>query len=260
MCYAGLSGETTRFPPSSFYTDFYTETTKTTLATYLLLIRHGQNDWVGTNKLAGRTPGVHLNDHGREQSQALIEVLREQPISTVYSSPLERCRETAQPVAEALGLPVQTEPGVLEIDFGEWQGQSLKELSKLPDWAKVQHSPSTFRFPGGETFAGAQARAIATLERLRRRHENEVVAIFSHSDVIRLCVAHYIGTPIDLFQRIAIDTASISTLGFHDDRVMVLGVNRTAAMASLIRRPRKSRKMRRRTSRRAQIRRSKTQQ
>ncbi len=230
MCYDHLSNEIRRLQPAFVGPK---PPIKATLATYLLLIRHGQNDWVGSNKLAGRTPGVHLNEHGREQSQALIEVLREQPITTVYSSPLERCRETAQPVAAALGLPVQTEAGVLEIDFGEWQGQSLKELSKLPDWAKVQHSPSTFCFPGGETFTGAQARAVATLERLRRQHENEVVAIFSHSDVIRLCVAHYIGTPIDLFQRIAIETASISALGFHDDRVMVLGVNRTATMPKL---------------------------
>ncbi len=230
MCYDYLSDEIRRLSPAFAGSKL---PIKANLATYLLLIRHGQNDWVGTNKLAGRTSGVHLNDHGREQSQALIEVLRDQPITTVYSSPLERCQETAQPVAEALGLPVQEETGVLEIDFGEWQGQSLKDLSKLPDWSKVQHSPSTFRFPGGETFTEAQARAVATLERLRRQHENEVVAIFSHSDVIRLCMAHYIGTPMDLFQRIAIDTASISVLGFHDDRVMVLGVNRTAAMPKL---------------------------
>ncbi len=197
---------------------------------------------MGTDRLAGRTPGVHLNDHGREQSQALIDVLREQPITTVYSSPLERCQETAQPVAEALGLTVRAEPGVLEIDFGEWQGQSLKDLSKLPDWRKVQHSPSTFHFPAGESFTAAQARAVATLERLRRQHENEVVAIFSHSDVIRLCVAHYIGTPLDMFQRISIETASISALGFHDDRVMVLGINRTAEMPKLDPKPKEESK------------------
>ena len=95
------------------------------LVTNVLLIRHGENDWVGTDRLAGRTPGVHLNEKGRNQAQALADTLATQPIAAIYSSPLERCRETAQPTADALGLPVQIYEHVLEADYGEWQGQQV---------------------------------------------------------------------------------------------------------------------------------------
>ena len=193
--------------------------------TFVLLIRHGENDWVGTDRLAGRTPGVHLNDKGRQQAADLADLLKTQPISAVYSSPLERCMETAEPVAAALGLTVEAEPGVMEVNYGEWQGQSLKELSKTPDWHMVQHFPSTYRFPGGETLRETQARAVGAIERLHEQHPNQVIAVFSHGDIIRTSIAHFLGTPIDLFQRVIISTASISVLGFHDRRPMVLGVN-----------------------------------
>jgi probable phosphomutase (TIGR03848 family) len=186
--------------------------------TYLLLIRHGENDWVGTHRLAGRTPGVHLNETGRAQSARLAEQLSRYPISAVYSSPLERCLETAQPLAHALGLPVREEPGVLEVDYGEWRGGDLKELAKTPEW----HS---FRFPGGETLHEVQTRAVWALERIVRNHPNQLVAVLSHGDVIRTSLAHFMGTPLDLFQRIQIGTASISALAFHDLRPTVLFTN-----------------------------------
>ncbi len=129
--------------------------------TYLLLIRHGENDWVGSHKLAGRTPGVFLNDKGHSQSTQLAEQLAKQPIAVIYSSPLERCLQTAQPVADAVGLAVTHEPGVLEVDYGEWRGGDLRELSKTPEWHMVQHYPSTFRFPGGETLHEVQSRGRA---------------------------------------------------------------------------------------------------
>lgn len=193
--------------------------------TFVLLIRHGENDWVGTDRLAGRTPGVHLNEKGRQQAADLAALLKEQPIAAVYSSPLERCMETAEPLARALGMSVRAEPGVMEVNYGDWQGQSLKELSKLPDWHMVQHFPSTYRFPQGETLRETQARAVSTIERLHEQHSNEVVAVFSHGDIIRTTVAHFLGTPIDLFQRVIINTASVSVLALHDRRPMVLGMN-----------------------------------
>lgn len=193
--------------------------------TYLLLIRHGENDWVGTNRLAGRTPGVHLNEQGRQQSERLAQTLAQQPISAVYSSPLERCLETAQPIATALGLPVHAEPGVLEVDYGEWRGANLKELAEKPEWRAVQHYPSSFRFPGGETLYEVQTRAVAALERIVTAHPNQLVAVLSHGDVIRTSLAHFMGTPLDLFQRIQIGTASISGLAFHDLRPSVLFTN-----------------------------------
>jgi len=202
----------------------------TASTTYLLLIRHGENDWVGTHRLAGRTNGVLLNDKGREQSAQLAEILKNQPISAIYSSPLERCLQTAEPVAAALGQHVIEEPGVLEVDYGQWQGGDLKELSKLPEWQSVQHFPSTFRFPEGETLHQTQSRAVWAIERIVQAHPNQLVALFSHGDVIRTTIAHFMGTPLDLFQRINISTASISGLAFHNGRPMVLFTNYTAEL------------------------------
>jgi probable phosphomutase (TIGR03848 family) len=201
--------------------------------TYLLLIRHGENDWVGTDRLAGRTPDVHLNEKGRQQASNLGTLLTKQPIAAIYSSPLERCLETAQPLAQALGQPVITETDLLEVDYGEWRGANLKELAKLPEWHMVQHFPSIFRFPGGETLREVQSRAIQALERICSRHPNQVVAVFSHADLIRLCVAHYMGTPLDLFQRVVVNTASVSTFVFHNLKPTVLAVNYVAEMPVL---------------------------
>ncbi|MDI9545983.1 MAG: MSMEG_4193 family putative phosphomutase [Chloroflexota bacterium] len=201
--------------------------------TYVLLVRHGENDWVNSHRLAGRSPGVHLNDNGREQTERLRRALSEQPIAAIYSSPLERCIETAQPVAAALGLTVIPEPGLLEVNYGQWQGGDLKELAKSPEWELVQHLPGSFRFPDGETLYEVQGRAVETIERLRIAHPNQTVAIFSHGDVIRTTLAHYLGTPIDLFQRVAISTASVSAIAFFGPRPAVLFTNYLADMPRL---------------------------
>lgn len=193
--------------------------------TYVLLIRHGENEYVTTHKLAGRTPGVRLNERGCHQAHSLVGYLQEQPVDVVYSSPLERCIETAEPFAVQRGLPVNVEPGVMEVDYGGWQGADLRELSKLPEWSQVQHYPSLFRFPGGETLREVQARGVQSIELIRSAHPDQIVAVFSHGDIIRTVLAHYLGVPLDLFQRIAIATASVSVLGFFDGRPMVLGVN-----------------------------------
>jgi len=199
--------------------------------TILLLIRHGQNDWVGTHRLAGRTPGVHLNDKGREQARDLVRRLGEQPICAVYSSPMERCMETAQPLADHLGLTATPHAGVLEADFGEWQGASLKDLSKTPEWQLVQHYPSGFRFPGGgETLREVQGRMVGALEQIAQAHPKGVVAVFSHSDVIKTAVAHFLGTPLDLFQRIMIDTASVSVIALHKGGAHIIRVNDTGPL------------------------------
>ncbi len=195
--------------------------------TYLFLIRHGENEWVETGKLAGRTPGVHLNEKGHQQSAGLAERLANQPITAIYSSPLVRCVETAQPLSERLGVPIHEEPGLLEVDYGEWRGGELKELSKKPEWQLVQMYPSGFRFPGGETLREVQSRVVGTLERIRQEHEGEAIALFAHGDILRTTLAWYLGAPLDLFQRIVISTASVSVLGFHHFGPRVLLVNET---------------------------------
>ena len=129
-----------------------------------------------------------------------------------------------------MGQQVITEAGVVEVDYGQWQGGDLKELSKLPEWQSVQHFPSTFRFPDGESLYQTQSRAVGAIDRIVQSHPNQLVALFSHGDVIRTTLAHYMGTPLDLFQRIVINTASISALAFHNGRPMILFTNYTAEL------------------------------
>ena len=198
--------------------------------TFILLIRHGENEYVATHRLAGRTPGVQLNEKGCQQAQTLAGYLAQQPLDAIYSSPLDRCIETAEPLAGQRGLIVQVEPGLVEVDYGSWQGADLRELSKLLEWGQVQHYPSVFRFPGGETLREVQSRAVGTIERLRSVHEGQVLAVFSHGDIIRTTLAHYLGVPLDLFQRLGIATASVSVLGFFDGRPMVLAINYLAEL------------------------------
>ena len=144
-----------------------------------------------------------------------------------------RCVETATPLAAALEVSAIEDTSFLEVDYGTWQGADVRELAKLPAWQQVQHFPSTFRFPEGETLREVQNRAVAGLETLRKRHVNGVIAVFTHGDVIRTTLAHYLGVPIDLFQRIAISTASTSILAFHDERPMILGMNYLAELPTL---------------------------
>lgn len=194
-------------------------------ATIVLLIRHGENEYVATHRLAGRTAGVHLNDKGREQADRLVSYLADQPLAAIYSSPLVRCLETAAPLAQARSLPIIEESTFLEVDYGAWQGADLRELAKLDDWRKVQQTPSTFRFPGGESLREVQHRAVTGVEAVRSQHPNQVIAIVAHGDVIRTTLAHYLGVPLDLFQRIVIHPASVSVVSFHDGAASILGMN-----------------------------------
>jgi probable phosphoglycerate mutase len=179
----------------------------------LLLIRHGENDYVKKNILAGRLPEVHLNKKGRSQAQSLAERLKSVPIKAVYSSPLERAMETAGPLATSLGLEVMQRPGLLELDIGEWQGQPLRSLQKLKVWRKVQGNPSRFRFPGGEAFLDTQQRICTELEALAALHQpKEILACVSHADPIKLAVAYYLGMPLDHFQRLSVNPCSITAL------------------------------------------------
>lgn len=179
----------------------------------LLLIRHGLNDWVG-QRLAGWTPGVHLNDEGRAQAAALAERLAVVPLAAIYSSPLERTLETAQPLAKARGLTVQVRDGLGEARCGDWTGRTLKELKNEELWPVIQLYPSGARFPGGESLREVQARMVAELDAIRDSHPDQTVAVVSHSDPIRLAVAHYAGLALDLFQRLTISPASVTALAF----------------------------------------------
>jgi len=192
----------------------------------ILLIRHGENEYVAKGRLAGRLPGVHLNDHGKAQAQALGKTLANAPIKAVYASPLDRTMETAQPIAEALGMEVIPEPGLLEVDFGDWQDKTLKQLRRRKLWRTVQNSPSLTRFPEGETFANAQQRIVGAIEKLSQKHKpQDLIVCVSHSDIIKLAVAYYLGLHIDLFQRLMVAPASISTLHIGEGFARVINYN-----------------------------------
>ena len=179
--------------------------------TTLILIRHGHTDWVD-KKLAGWLPDVHLNELGQQQAQALVERLQPIELAAIYSSPLERTLETAQPIAQARGLKINQAPNLGEVKYGDWQGQSLKALAQKKEWKSVQATPSTFTFPNGESFREMQSRAVAAVEKISAAHETDAVALFSHGDVLKVIVAYYSGIALDNFQRIAISPASISVI------------------------------------------------
>jgi probable phosphomutase (TIGR03848 family) len=175
----------------------------------LLLIRHAPTAETG-KILTGRLPGVGLHDEGRDVAEALARSLEASPLAAIYTSPVLRCRQTAKAVALPHGLSPSTVGGLAEVDYGEWAGRPLKVLARTKLWESVVRAPSRVRFPGGETLAEVQARAVAACEAISTRHAKDTVAVVSHGDVIKAAVAHFIGTPLDLFQRIRVQPASVS--------------------------------------------------
>jgi len=194
--------------------------------TQFLLIRHAVNDWVKTGKLAGWTPEVHLNDQGKAQAQALGQRLAEAKLHALYSSPLERTLETAQAIADHHpGLQVEPHAGIGEVRYGAWQGEELNKLRRHKLWDNVQHYPTRVQFPQGETMRAAQARAVDVIEALYAQHPRQTVVLVSHSDIIKMIVAHYLGMHLDVFQRINISPASITTLVLGSGMPFVHAVN-----------------------------------
>jgi probable phosphoglycerate mutase len=191
-----------------------------------LLIRHGENDYVKKGRLAGRLPGVHLNETGRKQAALLAERLAGAPVKAIYTSPLERAVETAAPLAAALGLEVQARPGLIEIEYGEWTGKSLKSLRRLKFWKTVQLAASLARFPGGESFFDAQARIVAELEGLKKQHDaKDLVVCVTHGDPVKLAVAYYIGLPLDHFQRLGASPGAITGLMLGEAGSFLVNLN-----------------------------------
>lgn len=196
-------------------------------ATTILLVRHGQTPTTG-KVLPGRAKGLHLADEGHRQAETAAErIAALGKVEAVYSSPLERAKETAAPISKVLGLRTKVDRGLFECDFGDWTGKELKKLMKLPEWQTVQRAPSTFRFPNGESFTEMQTRMVSALDRLRREHPGGTIVCVSHADTIKAAVAHALGTHIDLFQRIVISPASVSALTWHAGGPIVLAVNST---------------------------------
>jgi len=198
--------------------------------TTFLLIRHALCDPVGRS-IAGRQPGIHLNDAGKLQALSLAERLVGLSLGALYSSPLERAVETAGPIGQRHALPVQTLQGLNEIDFGEWTGRSLAELDQLPAWRAFNSFRSGSRIPGGENMAEVLARSIRETDRLRRLHpqRESLVALVSHGDVLRVLIAHALGMAPDLMQRLELSPASVTLIEMEDYGSRVLLLNSTGA-------------------------------
>lgn len=195
--------------------------------TIIVLLRHGENEWVKKHRLAGWIPGVHLNDKGKQQARDAAQRLSVLPVKALYSSPVMRCMETAAFVGEALGLDVVPLDGLGEVRYGSWEGKKIKKLARKSEWHAVQHYPSRMRFPGGgEALREVQFRMVQTVERLAMQHPDDVIVAVSHADAIKLVLAHYLGVHTDLFQRIAVSPASVSILALADNgAVRVLRLN-----------------------------------
>jgi len=191
-------------------------------STVVLLVRHGQTPTTG-KILPGRAAGLHLAETGVEQAERVAQRIAEiKTIDAIYASPLERARETAAPIGRVRGMKVQIDRGLLECDFGEWTGRELKDLMKLPEWGTVQRAPSTFRFPGGESFTEMQTRIVTALDRLRAKHPGGTIVCVSHADPIKAAAAHA-------------STCSVTAIAYTAGGPIVLTVNSTGASLAELR-------------------------
>ncbi len=193
---------------------------------YILLVRHAENNYTRQHRLAGRLTDVHLNQPGLEQSKALANTLANLPLKAIYSSPLERALETAQPLAEQKNLEIVPLPGLIEIDYGDWQGCSLKELYRTKMWKAFQQSPEWMCFPNGETLLQAQTRMIETIWTIAHQHEQkDWVVCVSHADPIKLALAYFLNMPLGTYQRLTIGLVSITTLYLDPPEARLISAN-----------------------------------
>jgi probable phosphomutase (TIGR03848 family) len=217
----------------------------------LILARHGRTTANATGVLAGRSKGVHLDDHGIEQARAAGARLVGLPLAAVVSSPLERCRETAKELVAGLDpLPrVLTDRGLVECDYGDWTGRELRTLAKEPLWKTVQSHPSAAEFPAGESMAEMSSRAIAAARRWDARvgaeHGPDAVWLaISHGDVIKAILADALGIHLDAFQRIMVDPASMSVVRYTPLRPFVVTMNTHEGSLAHLRPPTRKRRTR----------------
>lgn len=197
--------------------------------TTVLLVRHATTAATG-KRLGGWTPGVHLDDNGVAQAEATAARIAaaDMDVRAVYASPLERTQDTAKIIARALSLRVRTRRGLGEVDYGTWTDRPLSQLRRRKDWSVIQQTPSRFTFPAGESIRGAQLRVVDQVEALADQHRKDVIVAVSHADIIKAAVAHFLGMPLDTFQRIVVSPASITVLSLpRGGTPVLLGLNET---------------------------------
>ncbi len=202
--------------------------------TTVVLLRHGRSTANTAGVLAGRSPGVFLDDKGREQAEAVAARLAGITLDALISSPMDRCRQTVAPLAAATGLPVRIEPRLAEVDYGEWTGRELKDLGGEELWRTVQAHPSAAVFPGGEGLAAVSVRAVTAIrELITELGEDAVILICSHGDVIKSVLADALGLHLDGFQRIVVAPASLSVIRYTPYRPFVERINDSGELGSL---------------------------
>ncbi|CCQ16509.1 Phosphoglycerate mutase family protein [Rhodococcus sp. AW25M09] len=200
----------------------------------VILLRHGRSTSNTAGTLAGRSEGVALDERGREQARAVAERLGDLPIAEIVRSPLLRCEQTVEPLAAELGISAVVEDRLVEVDYGQWTGRTIKELLAEPLWKVVQQHPSAAVFPEGEGLAAVQQRAVQAVRehdaRLAAKHGRDVLWVAcSHGDVIKSVISDAMGAHLDTFQRIVADPASISVVRYTSTRPFVLRTNDTGA-------------------------------
>lgn len=198
------------------------------MATTVYLVRHAAHDRVDS-VLCGRMPGVGLGEDGRWQAEALARHFGRKAVDAVWTSPVQRARETAEPIAAGLGLIAWDSDALCEIDFGAWTGRDFAVLRDDPRWRRWNEARGSERPPGGESMAEAQARAMGELERAREEHPDGGVVLVSHGDVIKSMVAGVLGLPLDAHARFDIAPASVSALAVWEGGGKVLRMNETVA-------------------------------
>ena len=204
------------------------------LMTTILLIRHAVNDFVKTGKLAGWTEGVHLNEEGKAQAEALGLRLAGAPLQHIYASPIDRTMETAAAIAKHhRQLNVELNRDIGEVHYGDWEGKKVSDLQRRKMWDVVQEYPSRAYFPNGETMRGAQVRIVDAIEALARKHPSQMIALVFHADLIKMALAHYLGMHLDVFQRIVVSPASISALQLGHSRPFIICMNDIAHVLAL---------------------------
>ena len=218
----------------------------------VILLRHGRSTANTAGVLAGRTPGVALDEQGQAQADALVQRLAQLPLAAVVCSPLQRCRDTVVPLAQARELEVTVDDRFIEVDYGEWTGRELRTLAKEPLWKVVQTHPSGAVFPGGEALAAMQARAVAAVRewdaKLAAEHGPQVLWLAgTHGDLIKAILADALGMHLDGFQRIVANPGSVSAVTYTETRPFVQRINDCADdLRSLV--PPKRRRRRRPSS------------
>jgi probable phosphoglycerate mutase len=198
--------------------------------TSFFFIRHGDHSLLG-KAMAGRMPGVHLSPEGQRQAETLVQRLEAVQFSALYASPLERTQETAKPLATDRNLEVHVTDALNEVDFGQWTGMNIDLMHQDKQWELWNSSRSCSRPPGGEMLVEVQSRVVDKVEVLREAYLDHTVALFTHSDTIRAAICFYLGVPVDMCVRIAIDPASISILRFYGNKPEIARVNDTGVIS-----------------------------